>query len=759
MAAWCASTRCCSIRRRRGRAADAGTRARVAGDLGCAAARRQRRPPRRSAGARAGAARRRPPQHPQRPRRARAAVPAAPRPPAAGRGDWRRIPRERRRHAVTHRRAHAAHGRFARPDAGRAVPQQPAGLHRQQHEPAEGRRGADRAVRRRGQGDRRRRGRAGDPGAERRLRAPTASAWPAACRPSRPSEPARQATGKVQATVDDKKAADCGQPDKLTLSQGGVQGWRRKQQGRPRKPRTKDAAARVAELTRNVEELKKLQRGAGAAPKPRSDRAAPAPAAAPAARRAGAAAAAAAAGTAAAAAAASAAARAGARAAAAPAPAPPPVAAGTGAGAGAGTAPPPAPAPPSAPRRAAAAAARRRRSRGQAAGRSRRPKSPACSLRCSTTRCVLPRRRRGAGAAGRTGRLPLAQPRQRKDERRDLVPRKPPAARFVLRRQRRPAHRHARRRGRLVVDELFAEPARRDRRRRSGGRGRRLPGLRPRPAGRGDPQGSDAQQPGPPGDPHQAARGVCQAARHQGLRAARDAVVLVDQGEGDDWPRRRNWASRSTPTTRCTSRAARPSAALAGGATADRSSRWAPARCRSRCCRRRRSSPPRRATDSVAPAAEQPGSRPRSCRRDGAACQAAGEHATDRPARRRRASNDLADAPGRPAAASRRRRMRPRTRRRRRSTSARSRSTSARRARRRRATPALDYSSMPADFDDSVAKSAGDPSDPLRASSNWPRSSARSATRKVRATCSKRSWPRPAAPLKAKAQSMLDGLA
>ncbi|MCK7494046.1 MAG: hypothetical protein MZW92_24490 [Comamonadaceae bacterium] len=73
---------------------------------------------------------------------------------------------------------------------------------------------------------------------------------------------------------------------------------------------------------------------------------------------------------------------------------------------------------------------------------------------------------------------------------------------------------------RFVVDELFAEPARRHRRRRPGGRGRRLPGLRPRPAGRGDPEGGDARHPGAHGHPHQAARGLRQAARHQGLRAA-----------------------------------------------------------------------------------------------------------------------------------------------------------------------------------------------------------------------------------------------
>ena len=110
---------------------------------------------------------------------------------------------------------------------------------------------------------------------------------------------------------------------------------------------------------------------------------------------------------------------------------------------------------------------------------------------------------------------------------------------------------------RVVVDELLAEPARRDRRRRSGGRGRRLPRLRPRPAGRGDPQGGDARQPRAPGDPHQAARGLCQAARHQGLRAAGHAALRADQRRrARTGPRRRSSAARSIPRTRCTSRAA-----------------------------------------------------------------------------------------------------------------------------------------------------------------------------------------------------------
>jgi pilus assembly protein FimV len=56
--------------------------------------------------------------------------------------------------------------------------------------------------------------------------------------------------------------------------------------------------------------------------------------------------------------------------------------------------------------------------------------------------------------------------------------------------------------------------------------------VRPRPAGRGDPQGGDAQQSRAPRDPHQAARGLRQAARHQGLRAPRDAAVRADARRG-----------------------------------------------------------------------------------------------------------------------------------------------------------------------------------------------------------------------------------
>jgi pilus assembly protein FimV len=73
-------------------------------------------------------------------------------------------------------------------------------------------------------------------------------------------ESSRQAKGKVEAAVDDRKQAAAPSPDKLTLSQGGVKagGTEAKVSKDAEK---KEAAARVAELTRNVEELKKVQEG------------------------------------------------------------------------------------------------------------------------------------------------------------------------------------------------------------------------------------------------------------------------------------------------------------------------------------------------------------------------------------------------------------------------------------------------------------------------------------------------------------------
>jgi pilus assembly protein FimV len=79
--------------------------------------------------------------------------------------------------------------------------------------------------------------------------------------------PARQATGTVQAKVDDRKQTTAPTPDRLTLSQGGI---------KPAAPEAKDSKAaerkdsstRLAELSRNVDELRKLQGAAAPAPKP-----------------------------------------------------------------------------------------------------------------------------------------------------------------------------------------------------------------------------------------------------------------------------------------------------------------------------------------------------------------------------------------------------------------------------------------------------------------------------------------------------------
>jgi pilus assembly protein FimV len=70
-------------------------------------------------------------------------------------------------------------------------------------------------------------------------------------------EPTRQAKGSVQAAVQDSKPAAAA-PDKLTLSQGAVKASA-PEAALSRDAEKKDAATRVAELSRNVEELKKLK--------------------------------------------------------------------------------------------------------------------------------------------------------------------------------------------------------------------------------------------------------------------------------------------------------------------------------------------------------------------------------------------------------------------------------------------------------------------------------------------------------------------
>ena len=74
-------------------------------------------------------------------------------------------------------------------------------------------------------------------------------------------EAPRAAQGKVQAAVEDRKQSAAPSPDKLKLSGGAVQASAPDAAG----SQAKDNAARVAELTRNVEELKKLQQGTAAA--------------------------------------------------------------------------------------------------------------------------------------------------------------------------------------------------------------------------------------------------------------------------------------------------------------------------------------------------------------------------------------------------------------------------------------------------------------------------------------------------------------
>ncbi|HSW19407.1 MAG TPA: FimV/HubP family polar landmark protein [Ramlibacter sp.] len=89
--------------------------------------------------------------------------------------------------------------------------------------------------------------------------------------------PGRQATGRVQADVAEKKSA-AATPDKLTLSKGGVQGRREERIARERA--SQEAAARVAELNKNLADLNRLT-GAAAAGSPQGGATGQTPAGAP----------------------------------------------------------------------------------------------------------------------------------------------------------------------------------------------------------------------------------------------------------------------------------------------------------------------------------------------------------------------------------------------------------------------------------------------------------------------------------------------
>ncbi|MBV8034443.1 FimV/HubP family polar landmark protein [Roseateles sp.] len=72
------------------------------------------------------------------------------------------------------------------------------------------------------------------------------------------TESERQSKGQVQAAIEDRRPAAAPTPDKLTLSKAGGAAASAAEAKLSKDAEKKDAAARVAELTRNVEELKKL---------------------------------------------------------------------------------------------------------------------------------------------------------------------------------------------------------------------------------------------------------------------------------------------------------------------------------------------------------------------------------------------------------------------------------------------------------------------------------------------------------------------
>jgi pilus assembly protein FimV len=79
-----------------------------------------------------------------------------------------------------------------------------------------------------------------------------------------PSAPARQSGGQIQASVDDKKQAEAKTPDKLTLSQAATAAASAPEAKISLEAASKEASTRVAELSRNLDELKKVQGAASA---------------------------------------------------------------------------------------------------------------------------------------------------------------------------------------------------------------------------------------------------------------------------------------------------------------------------------------------------------------------------------------------------------------------------------------------------------------------------------------------------------------
>ncbi len=98
---------------------------------------------------------------------------------------------------------------------------------------------------------------------------------------AKPEGSARQASGKVQAAVEDSKQSAAPAPDKLTLSKGAASAKAAASEEKiSKESEKKDASTRVAELAKNVDALKKLSDSTAVA-KPASVPAAAAPKPAP----------------------------------------------------------------------------------------------------------------------------------------------------------------------------------------------------------------------------------------------------------------------------------------------------------------------------------------------------------------------------------------------------------------------------------------------------------------------------------------------
>ena len=216
----------------------------------------------------------------------------------------------------------------------------------------------------------------------------------------------------------------------------------------------------------------------------------------------------------------------------------------------------------------------------------------------------------------------------------------------------------------------------------------------------------------------------------KGFELLATQLYALTKGEGDDWAKAQELGRRSTRRTRCTSRVARRSARSPATAAASIEPLGASTMPQSIMPSTRRASRPSasrfdaRAGQPRARSGAGPRPRPRSAARCRSAASPLARDALQPEPSRRVSTWSRSRSTSNPscADAAELRRAAPRRAPSRRSTSATSRCRHSRRATRRSTTTTR-----------------------WRASSSWPKSSARSATWKARATCSKRWSPRPAA--------------